>query len=84
MPFEACDSCMKKVVKNIVARQTLLFSDAKLWCVPQTGFPEATDTRERNKGGLTHCAASQPLSIALALPASLGPVCRFPALPGGA
>jgi hypothetical protein len=35
---------------------------------PATGFPEATSTRERNKRGLMHCAASQPLPIPACAP----------------
>ncbi len=39
MPFEECNCCMKKVVKNAFARQTLLSSTAKLCCVPQRRSP---------------------------------------------
>src|SRR5436305_11850623 len=35
MPFEECNYCMKKVLKKVFARQTLLSSTARLCCVSQ-------------------------------------------------
>ncbi len=39
MPFEGHNSCMKKLLENAFARQTLPFLGAKLCSVPQLGSP---------------------------------------------